>query len=75
MLFPTYQQQQVRMQMAVNLIGVISQTLIKKKDGSGRVAAFETLVGFRRAQPDTRGEDLPDRLADLDGSAARDADA
>jgi twitching motility protein PilT len=43
-VFPTHQQQQVRMQMAVNLIGVISQTLIKKKDGSGRVPAFETMV-------------------------------
>jgi twitching motility protein PilT len=45
-VFPTYQQQQVRMQMSVNLLGVISQTLVKKADGSGRVAAFETLVGI-----------------------------
>ena len=45
-VFPTHQQQQVRMQMAVNLIGVISQTLVKKSDGSGRVAAFETMVAI-----------------------------
>ncbi len=45
-VFPTHQQQQVRMQMAVNLIGVISQTLIKRKDGMGRVAAFETMVAI-----------------------------
>ncbi len=45
-VFPTHQQSQVRMQMAVNLVGVISQTLIKRKDGTGRVAAFETLVGI-----------------------------
>lgn len=45
-VFPTYQQQQVRMQLAVNLIGVISQTLIKRADGQGRVAAFETLVAI-----------------------------
>lgn len=43
-VFPMHQQQQVRMQLAVNLIGVISQTLVKRKDGKGRVAAFETLV-------------------------------
>ena len=43
-VFPMYQQQQVRMQLAVNLLGVISQTLVKRKDGKGRVAAFETLV-------------------------------
>jgi twitching motility protein PilT len=45
-VFPTYQQQQVRMQLAVNLIGVISQTLVKRKDGTGRAAAFETMVAI-----------------------------
>lgn len=42
-VFPQHQQQQVRMQLSVNLVGVISQTLIKRADGRGRVAAFETL--------------------------------
>ncbi len=42
-VFPIHQQQQVRMQLSVNLVGVISQTLVKRKDGRGRVAAFETL--------------------------------
>jgi twitching motility protein PilT len=45
-VFPTHQQQQVRMQMAVNLVGVISQTLVKKADGAGRVAAFETMAAI-----------------------------
>ena len=45
-VFPTHQQQQVRMQMSVNLLGVISQTLVKRADGLGRVAAFETLVAI-----------------------------
>lgn len=45
-VFPTHQQQQVRMQMAVNLVGVISQALVKRKDGQGRIAAFETLVAM-----------------------------
>lgn len=43
-VFPTYQQAQIRMQLANNLIGVCSQNLLKRADGSGRVAAFETLV-------------------------------
>lgn len=43
-VFPTFQQQQVRMQLSVNLLGVISQTLVKRKDGRGRAAAFEMLV-------------------------------
>jgi twitching motility protein PilT len=43
-VFPTHQQQQIRVQLAVNLLGVVSQTLLKRADGKGRVAAFETMV-------------------------------
>ncbi|MBS1714834.1 MAG: type IV pilus twitching motility protein PilT [Armatimonadetes bacterium] len=42
-VFPNHQQQQIRMQLSVNLLGVVSQTLVKRKDGRGRVAAFEVL--------------------------------
>jgi len=43
-VFPMHQQQQVRMQLSVNLVGVISQTLVKRKDERGRAACFEVLV-------------------------------
>jgi twitching motility protein PilT len=43
-VFPMHQQQQVRMQLSVNLLGVLSQTLIRRKDGRGRIAAFEVMV-------------------------------
>ncbi len=43
-VFPTHQQQQVRMQLSVNLIGVISQTLLKRADGRGRIPAWEIMV-------------------------------
>lgn len=43
-VFPTFQQQQIRMQLSVNLVGVLSQTLVKRSDNRGRIAAFETLV-------------------------------
>jgi len=43
-VFPMHQQQQIRMQLSVNLIGVLSQTLVKRKDGRGRAAAHEVLV-------------------------------
>jgi twitching motility protein PilT len=43
-VFPTHQQQQIRMQLSVNLIGVVSQTLVRRKDGRGRAAAHEVLV-------------------------------
>jgi twitching motility protein PilT len=42
-VFPMHQQQQIRMQLSVNLLGVVSQTLVKRKDGKGRIAAFEVL--------------------------------
>ena len=45
-VFPPHQQQQIRMQLSVNLVGVVSQTLVKTKDGEGRMAAFETLAGI-----------------------------
>ena len=43
-VFPTHQQQQIRMQLSVNLVGVVSQTLVKRKDGRGRIAAHEVMV-------------------------------
>ncbi|MBS1721552.1 MAG: type IV pilus twitching motility protein PilT [Armatimonadetes bacterium] len=42
-VFPMHQQQQIRMQLSVNLLGVISQSLVKRKDNRGRIAAFEVL--------------------------------
>ena len=42
--FPANQQEQIRAQLSVALLCVVSQTLLPKKDGSGRVAAFEVMV-------------------------------
>lgn len=42
--FPSHQQQQVRMQLSINLIGVISQVLCRRADGNGLVAGFEVLL-------------------------------
>lgn len=42
-VFPLHQQQQIRMQLSVNLLGVVSQTLVKRKDNRGRIAAYEVL--------------------------------
>lgn len=43
-VFPPYQQQQIRIQLAETLQGIIAQQLLPKADGSGRVAAVEILV-------------------------------
>ena len=42
--FPTSQQAQVRTQLAMSLICVISQVLLKRIDKKGRIAAFEIMV-------------------------------
>jgi twitching motility protein PilT len=43
-VFPPHQQQQVRTQLATSLEGVLYQSLVPKKDGSGRVAAVEAMI-------------------------------
>ena len=44
-VFPAYQQQQIRVQVAAALEGVISQTLVRTMDGKGRACAMEIMVG------------------------------
>jgi twitching motility protein PilT len=43
-VFPPHQQTQVRVQLAASLQGVVSQILLPRKDGKGRVAAREIMV-------------------------------
>ncbi|CAM5375960.1 PilT/PilU family type 4a pilus ATPase [Leifsonia shinshuensis] len=43
-VFPPHQQDQVRAQLAGTLQGVVSQTLIKRANGKGRVVATEILM-------------------------------
>jgi twitching motility protein PilT len=43
-VFPPYQQKQVRLQLATILKAVISQRLVPRADGKGRVPALEVLV-------------------------------
>ncbi len=48
--FPTNQQEQIRTQLAGNLKSVISQTLVPRKSGFGRVAAFEIMIATSAIQ-------------------------
>ena len=43
--FPDHQQNQIRMQLAGVLLGVVSQRLLPLKDNKGRVAVFEIMTG------------------------------
>jgi len=44
-VFPPHQQQQVRLQLSMTLEAVVSQTLLARADGLGRVMAAEILIG------------------------------
>jgi twitching motility protein PilT len=44
-IFPSGQQAQVRTMLSESIEGVVAQTLMPAKDGKGRVAALEVLVG------------------------------
>lgn len=44
-VFPAAEKEMVRAMLSESLRAVISQTLLKKKDGSGRVAAHEIMIG------------------------------
>lgn len=43
-VFPTNQQAQVRVQLSTTLVGVVTQQLLLRSDGAGRVAAIEVMI-------------------------------
>ncbi len=43
-VFPTHQQQQIRLQLAANITGILSQQLLPMHNQAGRIAATEFLV-------------------------------
>ena len=49
-VFPPYHQKQVRLQLAGVLKGVVSQRLVPRADGKGRVPAVEILVSTARVR-------------------------
>jgi twitching motility protein PilT len=49
-VFPPYNQKQIRLQLAGVLKGVISQRLVPRADGAGRVPAVEVLVSTARVR-------------------------
>jgi len=49
-VFPPYQQRQVRLQLSAILKGVVSQRLVPRADGKGRVAAVEVMISSARVR-------------------------
>ena len=49
-VFPPYQQKQIRLQLASILRGIVSQRLVPRADGRGRVPAVEVMVATARVR-------------------------
>jgi twitching motility protein PilT len=65
--FPPYQQKQVRLQLGSVLRAVISQRLVPRADGHGRVPAAEVLLATARVrelvEDKDRTKEIPDAIA------------
>jgi twitching motility protein PilT len=65
--FPPYQQKQVRLQLGSVLKGVISQRLVPRADGKGRVPAIEVLLCTARVreliEDKDRTKEIPDAIS------------
>jgi twitching motility protein PilT len=69
-VFPPHQQPQARSQLAASLIGVISQRLLPRKDGPGRIPAFELMVGTPAIKAQVRDGKMHQALATMESSRA-----
>lgn len=58
-VFPTGDKEMVRAMLASSLQGVVAQTLLKRADGSGRVGAYEILVGTNAVRNLIRENQIP----------------
>jgi twitching motility protein PilT len=67
-VFPAHQQPQVRSQLAASLLGVVSQRLIPRADGKGRVAAFETMVATNAIRAVIRDDKMHQALSLMEAS-------
>jgi twitching motility protein PilT len=63
-VFPPYQQKQIRMQLGATLRAVISQRLLPRADGKGRVAALEILVATTRVREMIEDKDRTKEITD-----------
>jgi len=62
--FPPYQQKQVRLQLAGIVKGIISQRLVPRADGKGRVPATEILVANARIRECIEDKDRTKEIRD-----------
>ncbi len=63
-VFPPYQQKQVRLQLSAILKAVISQRLVPRADGKGRVPALEVMISTARIRECISDKDRTKELHD-----------
>ncbi len=65
-IFPAHQQGQVRSQLSASLVGVISQRLLNRALGGGRVAAFEVMVATTAIRTLIRDDKMHQALSTME---------
>lgn len=61
-IFPPYQQTQIRLQLSQVVLAILSQTLLPRAEGKGRIAAFEIVIAnpaIRNLIRDKRTFEIP----------------
>lgn len=64
-IYPAAQQNQIRMQLSMTLQGVLSQTLLPRRNGKGRVLAMERMIGttgIRNSIREGRTDQIPSQI-------------
>jgi len=68
-VFPAHQQAQARAMLASSLLGIVSQRLLQRREGTGRIAAFEILISNSAVRSQIRDEKLHQVLSTMERSA------
>ena len=64
-VFPPEEQEMVRVRLAESIVAVVSQRLLPRKNGKGRVAAVEVMIGTATIQDLIRDPNRTEEIMDL----------
>lgn len=62
--FPPYERDQIRLQLAESLVGIVSQRLLRRSDGVGRVLGLEIMINTPLVQDYIKDEDKTPLIKD-----------
>ncbi len=69
-VFPSHQQSQARSQIAGSLLAVVSQRLLPRRQGRGRVAVFEIMVANSAIRAQIRDDKMHQALSTMEAGKA-----